>query len=108
MINVKDLQNEVKNVADGNLEDYLRNKYSKDYGSVSNNTIKEFIGSGYIFFKAQRNFSLTYPQKSLWDEWISNIDPQNRKLLIPNTKNPRLNVYDLLGINEEIDETETI
>lgn len=108
LINVKDLQNEVKNVADGNLEDYLRNKYSKNYGSVSNNTIKEFIGSGYIFFKAQRNFSLTYPQKSLWDEWISNIDPQNRKLLIPNTKNPRLNVYDLLGINEEIDETETI
>ena len=108
LINVKDLQNEVKNVADGDLEDYLRNKYSKEYGSVSNSTIKEFLSSGYIFFKAQRNFSLTYRQDSLWDKWISDIDPQNRKLLIPNTKNPRLNVYDLLGINEEIDETDAI
>ncbi len=108
LINIKDLQNKMKDVADDDIEDYLRNKYSKEYGSVSNSTIKEFISCGYIFFKAQRNFSLTYRQDSLWDKWISNIDPQNRKLLIPNTKNPRLNVYDLLGINEENDETDAI
>lgn len=106
LIDVKELQNEMKGVKD--MDAFLKAKYAKKCEAIFNGTLKDFIGNGYIFFKAQRNFSLTYPQKSLWDNWLSNIDPQSRKNLIPNTKNPRLNVYDLLGINEEIDEADTI
>ena len=110
LIDVGKIQKELKDkgIKEESIYAYLKNKYTEKVTSFADDSIKDFISAGYLYFKAQRNFSLTYRQNSLWDKWLSNIDKKNRENVIPHTKNPRLNVYDLLGIEEEVDDVDKI